>query len=656
MAKLSNDEKQFLKDLIQPVQPRLRLAWLLMVVSTLVFVFQAWILAHIFATWLQQQFAGQPLDIGVLWQWLGWLIACFIARPLLQFVRELISSKASLTVRTNLRKRLLTALATLGASRSQFGSDGSISSQVIEQTDALDGFISRFSVQKQVAASTPIILLLAVASQSWLAAGILLFTAPFVPIFMILIGKMTAKKSAEQFTALSQLSGRFLDWVRGMTTLKRMQATHIAERDLDHASEQYRHRTMDVLKIAFLNGAVLEFLSALCIALVAVYLGFGLMGILPWDKEHVPVQYFGALFILLLTPEFYLPLRQLGADYHAQSQAEGAVQSLLPLLKKADELAELQNSSNKSNSQNNLHNSHNSEDITRTPTTTASASNTQLAPSIRLTNLAIYNTIYPAQNGQAQNASADIGELEQQEAKQLAEQAKNKTKNQKAKKKANKRKVNTATKTPKNLEPIIRTRLAPTSFEVNAGERIALVGESGSGKSSLIQALMGFANYEGNISIDGTDHHQLNIHELRAHIGYLAQQVALLPMSIADNLRLADPTASDEKLIEVLKNVELYELIKRLPNGIHTQLGERGRGLSGGQQQRLGLAQLLLRDSKLWLLDEPTEHLDPDTAERIHALLEKMSQGKTVIWITHAVEQLNWLDKVIQIEALTNNQ
>ena len=106
-----------------------------------------------------------------------------------------------------------------------------------------------------------------------------------------------------------------------MTTLKRLQATDTAQRDLANSSEGYRHRTMDVLKIAFLNGAALEFLAALCIALTAVYLGFGLMGILPWQKNVVPVPYFGALFILLLAPEFYAPLRQLGSDYHAKGSS-----------------------------------------------------------------------------------------------------------------------------------------------------------------------------------------------------------------------------------------------------------------------------------------------------------------------------------------------
>ncbi len=578
MAKLTSEEKQLLKDLITPVKHRLNLAWLMSIFATLIFVAQSWILATIFSQWLMQKFAGEPLSMETLWQWLFCLLGCFFLRPIFTFIQQLIGAKASLTVRTNLRQRLLSALAELGMARQEFGSDGNLSSQVIEQTDALDGYISRFVVQKKVVATTPIILLIACAWQSPVVAGILFLTAPLVPIFMILIGSMTARKSEEQFEALAQLSGRFLDWVRGMTTLKRLQATETAEKDLTRASEDYRHRTMDVLKIAFLNGAVLEFLSALCIALVAVYLGLGLLGILPWAKEYVPVNYFGALFILLLTPEFYAPLRQLGMDYHAQAHAQGAIKSLLPLIQKAEKLQAL----------------HNHSDNNYSDTVFLDFQDTL---DLRLKELAIYHKIY----------------------------------DEKAKR------------------TVTRVRLKPTSFDVGEGERVGLIGESGSGKSSLMQALMGFSDYQGQIFVNGINHKQLNVSELRDNIGYLAQQVALLPMSIADNLRLAKPTATDKELMEVLKAVDLYELIEQLPNSIYTVLGERGQGLSGGQQQRLGVAQLLLKENKLWLLDEPTEHLDPDTAETIHALLEKVSRGKTVIWVTHAVEKLTWLDRVIEI-------
>lgn len=593
MATLSTAEKSFLKQLVNTVRRPLNLAWLLTILSTLLFVAQAWLLANIFSLWLTNYFDKVPLSTGVNLMWFGALAACFILRPLLNMGRELLSARASLQVRTALRQSLLTTMAHLGPNLRHFGSDGSISSQIIDQTDALDGFISRFSVQKNVTVTTPLILLIAVAWQSKFAAALLLMTAPLVPIFMILIGHLTAKKSAAQFGALSQLSGRFLDWIRGMPTLKRLQATSIAEQDLAISSEDYRRRTMDVLKIAFLNGAVLELLAALSIALVAVYLGFGLMGILPWDKGHVPVGYFGALFILLLAPEFYVPLRQLGADYHAKAEAEGAVQSLLPIISAAQSSID--------------------SVLDTAPTTTNSSSPVDLSQAfgLILNELSIRTAITdPDSDNEPESSDSEA--------------------------------------------QTYRTRLAPISFTLQPAQRVALVGDSGSGKSSLLQAIMGFVDYQGQIEISLANGQNIDIKQVPApqliqHIGYLAQQVALMPLTIAQNLRLANPEASDQQLIEVLEEVELWSLIKRLPQGLHTQLGDRGQGLSGGQQQRLGIAQLLLRQDSLWLLDEPTEHLDPDTADRIHQLLQRVSKGKTVIWITHAHQQLSWLDNVIRL-------
>lgn len=612
MATLSNAEKRFLKQLISSVQRPLNLAWGLTVISTLLFVWQAWLLAHLFSTWLNNYFDELPLSTNVSTYGFVGLLLCFMIRPLLNSGRELISSRASLQVRSQLRESLLSTMAKLGPNLRHFGSDGSLSSQIIDQTDALDGFISSFSVQRKVAASTPLILLIAVAWQSWFAASLLLLTAPLVPVFMILIGHLTASKSAAQFSALAQLSGRFLDWVRGMPTLKRLQATDIASHDLAISSEDYRRRTMDVLKVAFLNTAVLELLAALSIALVAVYLGFGLMGILPWDKGSVPVPYFGALFILLLAPEFYVPLRQLGADYHAKAQAEGAVQSLLPIIQAAEQVVF-------SASSDDYH-----EPTTNTANSKAPILDMPKAFGLQLSHLSIRSPITATAEVTMLKVSKDI-EKESASQKQI------------------------------DPLPIYRTRLAPVSFNLKAGERIALIGDSGSGKSSLLQALMGFVHYEGEIaliSVDGsgkTPYRDIEPELLRQNIGYLAQQVALMPLTIAENLQLANPKATEKDLIEALEVVELWELIKRLPDGIHTQLGDRGQGLSGGQQQRLGIAQLLLRDDSLWLLDEPTEHLDPDTAQRIHALLEKVSRGKTVLWVTHGHEQLGWLDRVIRL-------
>lgn len=534
------------------------MAWGLSVVSTLVLIVQSWLIAVIFANWLTQIAHHRPAT-DVFFDYLPWLMGCLLLRPLLHFRKDQLALEAGLQVASILRKTLVEKLAQVGAARHQYGSDGGLASMVIEQCDALTGYVSRFYLQRLIVVTTPIMLLVAAATQSWIATLILLLTAPLVPVFMVLIGHATARKSRQQFAAMAQLSGRFLDWLRGTATLQRLDAVGHASQDIDASAEAYRMRTMSVLKIAFLNTAALELLAALSIALLAVYLGFGLIGILPWQKNTVPVPYQSALFLLLLAPEFYAPLRQLGADYHVKAQAEGAIAELSPLL------------------------------------AFASAEKTKATPFIL--------TAPPA-------IDADNIWVNHQQ----------------------------------------RTRLAPLSFAIAAGERLAIVGQSGSGKSTLLQIFLGFCAYQGDIFIDNQNFNTINSAQFRHQIAYLSQQTMLLPMSIADNLRLPNPTASDDKLWQILAQVGLKPLIKALPNQLDTQLGERGSGLSGGQQRRLAIAQLLLQDAHLWLLDEPTEHLDSDTAAEINALLQQVTRGKTVLWVTHDATNLPWLDRQISLD------
>ncbi len=534
------------------------MAWGLSVVSTLLLIVQSWLIAVIFADWLTQITHHRPAT-DVFFDYLPWLIGCLLLRPLLHFCKDQLALDAGLQVASILRKTLVEKLAQVGAARDQYGSDGALASMVIEQCDALTGYVSRFYLQRLIVVTTPIMLLVAAATQSWMATLILLLTAPLVPVFMVLIGHATARKSRQQFAAMAQLSGRFLDWLRGTATLQRLDAVGHASQDIDASAEAYRMRTMSVLKIAFLNTAALELLAALSIALLAVYLGFGLIGILPWQKNTVPVPYQSALFLLLLAPEFYAPLRQLGADYHVKAQAEGAIAELSPLL--AFQSAEK---------------------------TKANHFLLTAPPAIDADNIWVNH---------------------QQ-----------------------------------------RTRLAPLSFAIASGERLAIVGQSGSGKSTLLQIFLGFCTYQGDIFIDNQNFNAINSTQFRHQIAYLSQQTMLLPISIADNLRLPNPTASDDKLWQILAQVGLKPLIKALPNQLDTQLGERGSGLSGGQQRRLAIAQLLLQDAQLWLLDEPTEHLDSDTAAEINALLQQVTRGKTVLWVTHDATNLPWLDRQISLD------
>lgn len=576
----SPSPKTYLKTLLAPYKKKMMLALLIAIFSVLLFILQSYLMAQLFGDWLIAISQQKPLNTALMWQILPWLAVCLVMRPLLNLLKEQYLLKTSLNIRQMVRKKLLSAIIDLGPARHHFGSDGSLSTYVLEQVDELDGYISRFYIQRYLAVMTPFLIALVAFFYSPLASILMLVTAPLVPIFMVLVGSVAAKKSQEQFVAMAQLSGRFLDLLRGMPTLKRLNATSQALNTIAEASTDYQQRTMSVLRLAFLSGAVLELFASLAIALVAVYLGLGLLGVLPWAKGSIPVPYTGALFILLLAPEFYAPLRQLGTDYHAKAKAEAAVENFYPLL-----------------------------------------------------------------------ATLPKKHSHQEPLKQSQKQAQNQSQKQ------NMVLTQAPTLTLKNLHIMTeaqRMRLAPVSFCLNAKERVAIVGDSGSGKSSLLQAILGFVPFSGELWINQTLCTANQLKDMRQNMGYLAQRASLLPISIAENLRLAKTQATDDELKTVLKQVGLWQLIHQLPAGIHTLLGERGKGLSGGQQQRIAIAQLLLRNAKFWLLDEPCAHLDPETALQIFTLLGNLSHDKTVLLVSHDLSQVDWMDNTIQLNMPTH--
>lgn len=551
-----------LKNLLAPYRHRLLLPLLLACAAVVLLIVQSACLAELFATWLAAAARRQLPDAEVLRQVLPWLLGCWLLRLLLGLWKESLLQNLSLDVRSHLREKWLEALAKLGPARHRYGNDGALSTQVLEQVDALDGYISRFYVQSMVAVITPLAIVVAVFFHSKLAALLLIATAPLVPLFMMLVGSMAAQKSREQLLVLEQLGGRFLDLLRGLPTLGRLNVTAWAQKQVAKSAGQYQRKTMNVLSLAFLSGAVLELFASLAIALVAVYLGLGLIGVLPWAQGEVPVPYRSALFILLLAPEFYLPLRQLGSDYHAKAQAQAAVEALQPLLQ--------------------------------------AGSKTDVSDGL------IDTAVLPLESSSAPSISFVQVSMNDGE----------------------------------------RQRLSAVSFDIPAATRVGIGGKSGSGKSSLLQALLGFSTYDGQIKWRGENHRQ-HIAHIRGQTAYLAQTATLMRGTVADNLRLAKKHAEEHEMQQVLRQVGLWDLVSRLPLGLNTVLGERGRGLSGGQQQRLSLAQLLLRDCPLWLLDEPCAHLDAQTAAEIYALLERLSRGKTVLLVSHDWHELSWLDHTL---------
>ena len=213
----------------------------------------------------------------------------------------------------------------------------------------------------------------------------------------------------------------------------------------------------------------------------------------------------------------------------------------------------------------------------------------------------------------------------------------------------------------KTVSPMIRMQALSFAYDVlpiyeelelslQKGEKVAIVGPSGSGKSTLFALLQGWYAYSGTIFIDGVDTRALSEEELQSYMAYATQDIYIFHATIGDNSRLAKPSATDEDIWQALEAVQLADWVRTLPKGLRTMVGQGGMGLSGGQRQRLGMARLYLRDAEILLLDEPLEGLDQVTRHLVQDQLSTLFQGKTVLYITHHIEQLHEMDRIVFLE------
>lgn len=260
------------------------------------------------------------------------LLAALLLRALLGVVKEWAGQQASIRIRRSLRGLLLNHINRLGPAYTGDQRSGELSSILLEQVEALDGFFARYLPQMALAAMLPLVILAFIFPVNWAAGLIFLITAPLVPLFMALVGTRAAEANRRNFAALSQLGSHFLDVVQGIVTLKLFDRSRAQVEVIEAGADEFRQRTMQVLRLAFLSSAVLEFFASISIAVVAVYLGFSFLGHLDFGYWDAPINLYQGLFILLLAPEFYLPLRELGTHYHARQEAVAAADKLRELL------------------------------------------------------------------------------------------------------------------------------------------------------------------------------------------------------------------------------------------------------------------------------------------------------------------------------------
>ena len=508
---------------------------------------QAWLLSGILAAAV---LAHAPF--ARLWpQWLGLLLFALLRFALAVDVRR-IAFRAAQRLTANLRGRLLRGAQSLGPHGVRLHSSGGFITAMVDGLDAVLTYFARYLPQLGSAILVPPLLALSVLPADWLSGLILLLTAPLIPIFMVLVGRAAARASERRYAQLTRLGTAFVEALGGLVTLRQLGAADRVACRLEGESEEYRALTMKVLRVAFLSALVLEFFATVSIALVAVLIGFRLM----WGELHLRA----GLFVLLLAPEFYLPLRALGGLRHARLDALAAAQHLSMLDAVPPGVG---------------------------PTAAAAPAQHRSAPEIHLQHVSF------AHRGRG------VG-------------------------------------------------LIDCSLVLRARRITALVGATGAGKSTLLNLLLGFAVPDGGrILIDGVDMADLDPTQWRAGTAWVPQRAHVFEGTVRDNLLLAAPHADTRALGRAAERSGLAAVLARHPQGWETPLGERGLGLSGGELQRLALARALLREEALlWLLDEPTAHLDAAGAQAVEAMIREAAATRTVVLVAHrlsAARSADWV-------------
>jgi len=288
-------------------------------VTAVLIIAQAWLLADVVAG----AFGGGQ-GIAALGLPLEALLAVVIARAIVAWGRDVLADRTSARAKSQLRAALLGHVAALGPQRSGEPRTGQLAILATRGVDALDGYFSLYLPQLFLAVIVPVAVLAVLAVQDWLSALIIAVTLPLIPLFMALVGAATRDRMELQFRTLQQLAGHFLDVVGGLPTLKvfgRAKAQILA---IGTVTDRYRRTAMSTLKVTFLSSLILELVATISVALVAVAVGLRLM------DGHLSLR--TALMVLVLAPEAYLPLRLLGANYHASAEGLSAARQVFDVL------------------------------------------------------------------------------------------------------------------------------------------------------------------------------------------------------------------------------------------------------------------------------------------------------------------------------------
>ena len=545
------------------------------------------------------------------------LVGVILVRGLLYWLREWKARQSSVTIRSELRRKLFDKLIRLGPAYTRSEKTGGLIATLTEGVDKTDDYFSRYIPSLIHIVILPPVIILFTLFFDWISGVIMLVTGPLILFFMWLIGTYAGFLTKKQWGSLSRMSSHFLDALQGLKTLKLFNASEHEAVQVHSVSDKFRQATMKVLKVAFLSGLVLELAASISIALIAVQVGIRLIeGLMTFHP---------ALFILLLAPEFYIPFRSLGAHHHAGMEGAAAADKVFDIIE--GQTVEQANGQTGEQA--------NSQTVEQANRRLGKRSNDCIVG----TELGARGVVNPDQC-KVQDARGTMVAPGQQ------------LPDDRAGSDGERSEMHVVFSGVRFSYPGAEQ---PAVDDINicmqGGTTTALVGHTGSGKTTLAFLLLGFLRPgSGRILVNGMTLDAMNPAVWRRQVAYVPQHPHFFNASVLDNLLMAYPGAGMEQVIQAASDAGIHDVITRLPRGYHTLLSDNAARLSGGERQRLAIARAFLKNAPLLILDEPTSSLDPESEQVISKACRKLTKGRTTLIIAHRLQTVRESDCIVVLD------
>lgn len=520
-----------------------------------------------------------------------------ITVAIVQFVCSIISAKmsylSSKSVKKTLREKIYLKLLSLGAAYKESVKTSEVVQVAVEGCDQLETYFGAYLPQFFYAMLAPLTLFTVLMFVNIPSAVVLLICVPMIPVSIAVVQTWAKKLLSKYWGQYTALGDTFLENLQGLTTLKIYQADEFKNKQMNEESEKFRKITMKVLTMQLNSITIMDLIAYGGAALGVI------MAATQFKAGNISIA--GAMLIIMLSADFFIPMRRLGSYFHIAMNGMAASDKIFRLLDYGDDISEEncinENHSNEGNSKKN----------------------------------------YMNENHLEENIKDELQRLEEN------------------------RKGITKCNFPKDAS-IICNNLS-FSYKDNPDKEIinnanltftkgsftALVGESGCGKSTIAAILMGRnKGYKGSISVGDIKLSDIELSDiaeesLMKNVTYISHQSFLFKGTVKDNLIMAKNDATDDELWNVLNRVNLGDFL-RSENGLDTKLTEEGRNFSGGQRQRLALARALLHNSPYYIFDEATSNIDVESEDLIMQLIYELAKDKTVIMISHRLANVKNAD------------